>query len=321
MKEHIENIVKKAVSCGASDIHIEPREEFVRLRLRIDGLLSEQEQLPKADQSALISSIKVMANIDISENRIPQDGKIIFKQHKKTFDLRVSTLPTIHGEKIVIRILDRNKTERSLIDLGFEEDDLLLYKKMISKRSGMILITGPTGSGKTTTLYATLKELNHKENNIITLEDPVEYQIPGINQVQINLKSGLTFPKLLRSVLRQDPDIILVGEIRDSETARIAIQAALTGHLVLSTLHTKDAPAAAKRLIELGVENYLVSDALVGVIAQRLLRVAPSGRKAIFEIMPGTDASKRKKSLFDEAKRMVDCGKTTNEEVARILGI
>ncbi|MBI5701112.1 type II/IV secretion system protein [Candidatus Saganbacteria bacterium] len=321
MKETISKLVSNAIEAKASDIHIEPREEFVRVRFRIDGILEEQETMPKSQQSPLISAIKVMVNLDVAESRVPQDGRHNFRHKKKHYDLRASTLPTIHGEKIVIRILERGFIQIGLDDIGFCNEDLILYRKMISKRSGMILIIGPTGSGKTTTLYASLNELNNKEYNIVAVEDPIEYKLPGINQVQVNNKSGLSFPKILRAVLRQDPDIILIGEIRDLETARIAVQAALTGHLVLSTLHTKDAKGAATRLVELGIEDYLVRDVLIGTIAQRLVRVKPSGRRAIFELMTGFEPQENMRTLKDEAKKLLDEGLTTRDEILRVLEI
>jgi len=321
VREKIDEIISTAISKNSSDIHIEPREEFVKIRYRIDGILFDQDTIPKKFQSALISSIKIMVNLDIAESRMPQDGKHKIKSGKKAYDLRVSTLPTIYGEKIVVRILERDKIQLTLSDIGFRDELLSSYRQMISKRNGMILITGPTGSGKTTTLYATLKELNHKENNIVTIEDPVEYQLPGISQTQVNYKIGLTFPKILRSVLRQDPDIILVGEIRDLETAKIAVQAALTGHLILGTLHTRDAKGAFSRLVELGIDEYLVKDVLLGVIAQRLVRVIPFGRMPVFEIMEGYSPNKGMRTLKDEALRLFAEGLTTKEEIAKIIDI
>ena len=287
MKDSLDLIICDAIEKNSSDIHIEPREEFVKIRFRIDGMLFDQNQFQKNVQAQIVSSIKIMSDLDISESRIPQDGSCKFYHNKKNYDLRISSLPTIYGEKIVIRILERQKVELELTDLGFDAENLKSYKKMISQESGMILVTGPTGSGKTTTLYSTLKELNHKENSIVTIEDPVEYKLPGVTQVQVNYKAGLTFPKVLRAVLRQDPDIILIGEIRDIETARIAVQAALTGHLIFATLHAKSARSAATRLVELGIEDYLVKDVLIGVVSQRLVRIMPKGRKAVFEIIEG----------------------------------
>lgn len=315
----LDQILSQALEKKASDIHLEPREDYVRLRYRVDGILEENEPLHKNQQAGLVSRIKVLANLDISESRLPQDGRINLKQKHREFDLRISILPTVHGEKAVIRMLERRRALLKLTELGMSGEDLLLYRRLISKRSGLILVSGPTGSGKTTTLYATLRELNCRENNIMTIEDPVEYQLPGINQTQVNPKAGLTFPKALRTILRQDPDIILIGEIRDLETARIAVQSALTGHLVFSTLHTKDAPSAVIRLTEMGIEPYLIEDVLLGAVAQRLIRVQPSGRRAIFEIMCGSKPNEGFVSLEDKALHLIRSGLTTGEEVARVL--
>jgi len=280
----LDDIITQGIEKNVSDIHLEPREEFVRVRYRVDGLLNDADPVPKTKQAALISRVKVMVNLDISESRLPQDGRTNIKMGRNDFDIRVSTIPTIFGEKVVLRMLERKRTLLSLDELGMSAEDLAIYRRLTHQKNGMILITGPTGSGKTTTLYATLKELNSRENNIVTIEDPVEYQLPGINQIQVNYKTGLTFPRVLRSVLRQDPDIILVGEIRDLETARIAVQAALTGHLVFATLHTRDAASCAIRLQEMGIESYLVKDVVIGAVAQRLVRCAPQGRIGVFEI-------------------------------------
>jgi len=315
----LDQILSQALEKKASDIHLEPREDYVRLRYRVDGILEEADPLHKNQQAALISRIKVLANLDISESRLPQDGRINFKQKHREFDLRISILPTVHGEKTVIRMLERRRALLKLTELGMTGEDLLLFRRLISKRSGLILVSGPTGSGKTTTLYAALRELNCRENNIMTIEDPVEYQLPGVNQTQVNPKAGLTFPRALRTILRQDPDILLIGEIRDLETARIAVQAALTGHLVFSTLHTKDASGAAVRLTEMGIESYLIEDVLLGVIAQRLIRIQPSGRRAIFEIMCGSKPDQEFVPLKDKARQMIKCGETTGEEVSRVL--
>jgi type IV pilus assembly protein PilB len=311
----LDAIIEEGIKSRASDIHIEPREDYVRIRYRIDGLLKEAEPVHKSLQSALISRVKIMVNLDIAESRLPQDGRINFKD----FDMRVSTIPTIHGEKIVMRILERRRVLLRLDELGMRASDLLIYRRMIAKKNGIIMVTGPTGSGKTTTLYATLKELNCKENNIVTIEDPVEYQLPGINQIQVNNKTGLNFPRVLRSILRQDPDIIMVGEIRDIETARIAIQAALTGHLVLATLHTRDAPSTITRLCEMGIEPYLVKDCVIGAVAQRLVRIKPQGRIAVFEIMFGTEPQSDMKSLKEKALELVKQGITTSEEAERVI--
>jgi type IV pilus assembly protein PilB len=274
-------IITQAINDKASDIHIEPRVKSVCVRYRIDGVLHEVMSPPKVIQAPMISRIKIMASLDIAERRIPQDGKIHLKHENKEYDLRVSTLPTVHGEKVVMRILDKSAVMIGLDKLGLMPDTRAVFEDLVFKPYGMILVTGPTGSGKSTTLYTCLNMLNTSEDNICTVEDPVEYQLPGINQVQINPKAGLTFGAALRSFLRQDPDIIMVGEIRDGETAQIAIESALTGHLVLSTLHTNDAAGAITRLIDMGIEPFLVASALVGVIAQRLVRkICPNCREA-----------------------------------------
>ena len=265
-------IISQAINDKASDIHIEPWAKDVVVRYRIDGVLHEIMRLPKHIHPPMVSRIKIMANLDIAERRKPQDGKIHLKHENKEYDLRVSTVPTVHGEKVVMRILDKSSVMLGLDKLGFLPEVREKLEWLISKPYGMILVTGPTGSGKSTTLYACLNKLNTGDKNIMTIEDPVEYQIPGVNQVNVNPKAGLTFASALRAFLRQDPDIIMVGEIRDRETAQIAIEAALTGHLVLSTLHTNDAPSAATRLIEMGIEPFLVASALLGVLAQRLAR-------------------------------------------------
>jgi type IV pilus assembly protein PilB len=265
-------LIGQAVADRASDIHIEPGEHDVRVRYRIDGVLHEVMRPPKNIQSGIISRLKVMADINIAERRIPQDGRINTVIGGKDVDLRVATLPTVHGEKLVMRILDKSTALLRLTDLGFLPENMAVYERSYRKPYGTILVTGPTGSGKSTTLYATLNILNDESKNVITVEDPVEYQLPGINQVQVNVKAGLTFAAALRSILRSDPDIVLVGEIRDRETAVIAIEAALTGHLVLTTLHTNDAASTPSRLIEMGVEPFLVGSAIDCVVAQRLAR-------------------------------------------------
>ncbi|HSH35082.1 GspE/PulE family protein [Schnuerera sp.] len=268
----INSIVDQAVEMRASDIHIEPWEEDIRIRYRIDGDLHEVMKLSKHSLSALVTRIKIIGRMDIAEKRIPQDGRVETKVRNKEIDMRISTIPTVYGEKIVLRLLDRSNFMFSKSELGFKKENLKLFDKILEQPYGMVLVTGPTGSGKTTTLYAVLKELNKIEKNIITIEDPVEYKLEGINQVQINPKAGLTFANGLRSILRQDPDIIMVGEIRDAETAKIAIRAAITGHLVLSTLHTNDSPSSVVRLIDMGIEPYLVASAVIGVVSQRLVK-------------------------------------------------
>jgi type IV pilus assembly protein PilB len=265
-------LISQAVADGASDIHIEPGESDLRVRYRIDGVLHEKMRSPRTIQAGVISRLKIMADVDIAERRIPQDGRIGITVNGKQIDLRVSTLPTVYGEKVVMRILDKTSVMLSLDDLGFLDHNFARFEEAYKKPYGMILVTGPTGSGKSTTLYATLNVVNQPGVNIITTEDPVEYRLPGISQVQVNNKVGLTFAGALRSILRQDPDIILVGEMRDRETAHIGIEASLTGHLVLSTLHTNDAPSAVTRLTEMGIEPFLVGSAVDCVLAQRLAR-------------------------------------------------
>ena len=265
-------LITQAIQDRASDIHLEPTEQDLRVRFRIDGVLHEVMRSPKSIQSGVISRLKIMADINIAERRIPQDGRLSVSAHGKKVDLRVATLPTVWGEKVVMRILDNSTARLDLADLGFSRSNYDRYAQSFTKPYGMILVTGPTGSGKSTTLYATLNILNKPEVNIITVEDPVEYRLPGIAQVQTNVKAGLTFAASLRSILRSDPDIVLIGEIRDHETAQIATEAALTGHLVLSTLHTNDAPSAITRLTEMGIEPFLVGSAVDAVLAQRLAR-------------------------------------------------
>lgn len=265
-------LVQQAVTSRASDIHVEPTEHDLRIRFRIDGVLHEVMRSPRSIQAGVVSRLKVMADINIAERRIPQDGRITMKVSGRSIDLRVATLPTVYGEKVVMRILDKGQAVLDLADLGFLPETLDRFERSYRKPYGTILVTGPTGSGKSTTLYATLNLLNEPHRNIITVEDPVEYRLPGINQVQIHAKAGLTFAGALRSILRSDPDVVLVGEIRDRETAVIAIEAALTGHLVLSTLHTNDASSTPLRLVEMGVEPFLVTSALDAVVAQRLAR-------------------------------------------------
>jgi type IV pilus assembly protein PilB len=265
-------LITQAINDRASDIHIEPEERSVRVRYRIDGVLHEVMSPPKSVQSGMTSRLKIMADINIAERRIPQDGRIGLVVQGKQIDIRVATLPTVHGEKIVMRILDKSSVLLELSDLGFMPKNFNRFQQSFRKPYGEILVTGPTGSGKSTTLYATINILNRPEVNIITVEDPVEYRLGGVNQVQTHPKAGLTFASALRSILRADPDIVLIGEIRDRETAQISTEAALTGHLVLSTLHTNDAPSALTRLVEMGIEPYLVASALDCVLAQRLAR-------------------------------------------------
>ncbi len=269
----VQAVMTQAVADRASDVHIEPHERDVRIRFRVDGVLHEVMHSPKNIQNGLISRLKVMADLNIAERRVPQDGRMSIKVGSKVLDIRLATLPTVFGEKVVLRILDKTQALLQLSDLGFQEEAFKRYQQSFRKPYGAILVTGPTGSGKSTTLYATLNILNDIDRNIITVEDPVEYRLAGVNQIQVNPKAGLTFASALRSILRADPDIVLIGEIRDRETAMIAVEAALTGHLVLSTLHTNDAAAAITRLTEMEVETFLVASALDCVIAQRLARV------------------------------------------------
>lgn len=278
----VDAIIKEAIPLQASDIHIEPREDKVVVRYRIDGDLVKRAEFPIDSFNAVCARIKIISNMDIAERRIPQDGRISLTIDGEDYDFRVSTLPTIFGEKFVIRVLDNKLFSYSRKELNFSDEANEIIEKILKHPHGIILLTGPTGCGKTTTLYAFLKELNKESKNLITIEDPVEYSMAGINQIQINNKANLTFASSLRSILRQDPDIIMVGEIRDNETAQIAIRAAITGHLVLSTLHTNNAPGAVIRLIDMGVEPYLVSDALVAVISQRLIKkLCPACKQAV----------------------------------------
>lgn len=269
----VNSLLHQAASQGASDIHLEPTENNLRVRLRIDGVLYDVAPIPKDVLLLVTSRIKILAGMDIAEKRLPQDANFQFKWQDRLLNIRVSTMPTIYGEKVVLRILDPHKIDMPINKLGFQKDNLQRYLSFLHNSFGMILVTGPTGCGKTTTLYSTLNHINSAEKNIITIEDPVEYRLPGINQVQINNKIKLTFANCLRAILRQDPNIIMVGEIRDAETAEIAARAALTGHLVFSTLHTNDAPRAVTRLLDMGVEPFLLVSSLVGVVSQRLIRI------------------------------------------------
>ena len=266
-------IIQEAVSQRASDIHIEPFGDRVRVRYRIDGVLVERDQVPRRLFASMTSRFKIMGSIDISEKRRPQDGRIKVNLQGRHYDLRVSLLPTVHGQSTVMRILDRGSIQISIRDLGFGEDDYVRFQQIIKRPNGIFLVTGPTGSGKTTTLYAALNELNRPDRKIITAEDPVEYYLPGINQVEVKHQIGLDFQRIIRAMLRQAPNIILVGEIRDKETAEIAVQASLTGHLVFSTLHTNDAPSAITRLADIGVQPFLIASSVIAIMAQRLVRV------------------------------------------------
>jgi len=284
-------IITRAVHDGASDIHIQPSKEQVRVRFRIDGVLHDVMAVPKKIQASLLSRFKIMSDMDIAEKRAPQDGRISAMIDGKQYDFRVSTLPSTYGEKIVLRILDKSAISIGLNRLGLLPETLEKFEALIMRTYGIILVTGPTGSGKSTTLYSVLTKLNSGEKNILTIEDPVEYDVPGITQTGVNVKAGMTFASGLRTMLRQDPNIIMVGEIRDQETALVAIEAALTGHLVLSTLHTNDAPGAVTRLIDMGIEPFLIASSVIGVLAQRLVRVICAKCKE--EYKPPMDAVKR----------------------------
>ncbi|MGB3914634.1 MAG: ATPase, T2SS/T4P/T4SS family [Dethiobacteria bacterium] len=286
----VNSLIHQAVSEGASDIHIEPLDKGVRVRMRIDGVLHDLMTPPKDTQPLIVSRIKIMANLDIAERRMPQDGRITIQVGLKDVNMRVSTMPTIHGEKVVIRILDRDRVILPLDRLGFSENNYKTFLNFLLSHTGMILVTGPTGSGKTTTLYSALNYLNRAEENIITVEDPVEYRLDGINQVQVNPRINLTFANALRSILRQDPNVIMIGEIRDLETAEMATRAALTGHLVLSTLHTSDACSTISRLLDMGVDSYLITSSLVGVVAQRLVRKICEGCRENYRLTPQEQA-------------------------------
>ena len=346
-------MVMEAVRESASDIHIEPEEDSLSIRFRVDGVLHKKESPPKHFQSAIISRIKVLANLDIAERRKPQDGRFHMKMENKQIDVRVSCVPSIHGENVVMRLLDTSNVILGLDQLGFAKEMLEKYQELLKHPHGIILVTGPTGSGKTTTLYTSLNRLNTQDKNIITVEDPVEYSLAGIRQIQVNPKADLTFANGLRAILRQDPDIIMVGEIRDLETAEIAIQAALTGHLVFATLHTNDAPGAITRLLDMGLESYLISSSLVGVIAQRLVRIfckdckgkgckvclntGYRGRMGIYELMVPDEQIRKlvtdkasldeirhavlkigMKTMREDGLEKVEKGLTSREEVLRV---
>ena len=282
----VNQIMTNAMSMRASDIHIEPFEKHLKVRYRIDGVINEMESPPPQLTAAIISRIKLMARLNIAERRLPQDGRIQMRAQGREIDMRVSTVPTMHGESVVMRLLDKHSIKLDLRTLGFSDANFRLLQKELDAPHGVILVTGPTGSGKTTTLYAALTQLNTSENKILTVEDPVEYELEGINQIQANPKIGLTFADALRSIVRQDPDIIMIGEMRDVETARIAIQSALTGHLVLSTLHTNDAASGITRLLDMGIEDYLITSTVNGILAQRLVRrLCPQCRES-YSVMP-----------------------------------
>jgi general secretion pathway protein E len=312
----VNNIFFQAVKRNASDIHIEPFEKEIRVRYRIDGVMYAVMNPPKRIQGALTSRIKIMAHLDIAEKRIPQDGRIAIKVADKAYDIRVSVLPVAFGERVVMRLLDKSRTFTGLQDIGFSERDLKVLEANISRPNGIIYITGPTGSGKTSTLYSILTKLNTPDVNIVTVEDPIEYQMAGVGQVGVREKVGLTFAAALRSILRQDPDIIMIGETRDQETAQIAVQAALTGHLVLSTLHTNSAPASITRLIDMGVEPFLIASSVEMVVAQRLVRkLCPKCKKASHpnvELLEqiGLSAKEAKEIKFYEPVGCDECNQT-----------
>lgn len=291
-KDFLQSLIREAKQLGSSDIHMEPYEEICRIRFRIDGVLIERYQLPKDQYPSLVNKVKIQSNLDIAEKRLPQDGRIFFEEKnpngkKQKFDIRVSSLPTLHGEKIVMRLLSSNDTDIDIHRLGFQKEDLDNFLEGVNRPNGMVLISGPTGSGKTTTLYSTLQLLNQTDRNILTIEDPIEYTLEGINQVQLKEAIGLNFASAMRTFLRQDPDIIMVGEIRDVDTASMAIRASLTGHLVMSTIHTNSAWGIVARLIDMGVPAYLLADTLNTAVAQRLLRLLCPHCKAAKPIEEG----------------------------------
>jgi general secretion pathway protein E len=346
-------LLTQAARDGASDIHIEPYERHSSVRFRVDGTLREVVQPNRALHAALISRLKIMADLDISEKRLPQDGRISLRIGTRAVDVRVSTLPSAHGERAVLRLLDKSGGTLNLASVGMQGDALARLQNLIAQPHGIILVTGPTGSGKTTTLYAALSQLDAHRSNIMTVEDPIEYELPGVGQTQVNSKIDLTFAKALRAILRQDPDVIMIGEIRDFETAQIAIQASLTGHLVLATLHTNDAASAVTRLTDMGVEPFLLSSSLLGVLAQRLVRklctacsgkgcevcgqTGYQGRTGVFELLVTDDAIRAQihnrtseadirdaalaagmTLMRDDGERLVGAGITSREELLRV---
>jgi len=347
-------MVSQAVREGASDIHIEPEEKYLKVRFRIDGILHEKESPPKHFQSAIVSRIKIMSELNIAERRRPQDGRFQMKMENRQIDVRVSCMPTIYGENLVMRLLDTSNVVLGLAEIGISKETLESLEKLIKKPSGVILVTGPTGSGKTTTLYGCLNTINSPEKGIVTIEDPVEYRLSGIRQIQVDPKVELTFANGLRSILRQDPDIIMIGEIRDVETAEIAIQAALTGHLVFATLHTNNASSAMTRLMDLGLEPFLLSSSITAIVAQRLIRIfckacngkgckvcletGYKGRSGIYELLVVNEEIREltiKKASADEIEKAatesgmesmysdgmskVEKGLTSKEEIMRVI--
>ncbi|WP_433945226.1 GspE/PulE family protein [Paenibacillus sp. SN-8-1] len=305
----VNQMIQQAVQLRASDIHVDPGENGVTIRYRIDGVLRKERAIPKQMQGYIIARLKIMAQLNIAERRLPQDGRMKFQYDFKMIDIRVSSLPTVDGEKIVLRLLDLTSGIKAIQNLGFNDHNQRTFQEMIEKPYGILLITGPTGSGKTTTLYSALNQLNTDERNIITVEDPVEYQLEGINQVHVNPNIGLTFAAGLRSILRQDPNIIMVGEIRDSETAQIAIRASLTGHLVLSTLHTNDSVSSITRFRDMGVESYLIASSLIGIVAQRLVRRICSDCKEMVAVSQEESFFLRSRGIYaEQVHRGRGCG-------------
>lgn len=351
----INSLLKQAINTEASDIHLEAFERKSVVRFRVDGNLRDVVEMRRDLHAALVSRIKIMASLDIAEKRMPQDGRISLRIGGKGIDIRVSTLPTSHGERVVMRLLEKNYERLDLKVLGMAEDTYISFDQLIHRPHGIVLVTGPTGSGKTTTLYGALLRLRNKTNNIMTVEDPVEYSLDGVGQTQVNPRIDMSFARALRAILRQDPDIVMIGEIRDLETAQIAVQASLTGHLVLATLHTNDAPSAVTRLIDMGIEPFLLSSTLLGVLGQRLIRLrcqacqghgcpacgesGYSGRAGIYELMttnadikelihnraPESDIRKQAvangmRSLAEDCQRWIDSGQSTTEEMYRVTG-
>lgn len=351
----INSILKQAIHAEASDIHLEAFERKSVVRFRVDGNLRDIVDMRRDLHAALVSRIKIMASLDIAEKRMPQDGRISLRIGGKAIDIRVSTLPTSHGERVVMRLLEKNYERLDLKTLGMADDTFTSFDQLIHRPHGIVLVTGPTGSGKTTTLYGALLRLRNKTNNIMTVEDPIEYNLDGIGQTQVNSRIDMSFARALRAILRQDPDIVMIGEIRDIETAQIAVQASLTGHLVLATLHTNDAPSAVTRLIDMGIEPFLLSSTLLGVLGQRLVRLkcqacqgagcaicgesGYSGRAGIYELMSTNETIKelihnraaeseiRKqaavngmRNLAEDCQRWVDSGQSTVEEMLRVTG-
>jgi general secretion pathway protein E len=313
----VNQLIQKAAECGASDIHIEPFEGQLKVRYRVDGLLREVDAPPLQSAAAVISRVKIMANLNIAERRLAQDGRFKQRVRGEEYDLRVSTVPTMHGESVVMRLLKRNAVAMNFDSLGFDANHEETMRDILATPHGILLVTGPTGSGKSTTLYAALEHLNQPERMIITVEDPVEYNIKGINQMQVKPQIGLTFANALRSIVRQDPDVIMIGEMRDTETAEIAVQSALTGHLVLSTLHTNDAPGSVMRLLDMGVQDYLLTSAVIGIQAQRLVRTLCANCRESFEPIDEVVERWRLDRFVDDGKPMLyrpngcdDCGGT-----------